>query len=185
MIPESRITAMRDLAMPASFRTAKRLRLPLALRKAITTFWASAVLTFCLYLVMSVWGHHGQSPQTRWNPLSGPLLGDLMEYPGTYCLFNTTVFFQKPPMHVLPERLFSAVAYPPFAAVVLAPICRLGSPVWNFLCLAAVIVALGFWLTRKALRRAGLFSTSATWLPLSLILFSFPYSDWSTKEMSN
>ena len=96
--------------------------------KAVKTFWAAVVITFCLSLVVAAWGHHAHSPQTRWDPLSDPLLGDLKEYPGTYRLLHTRGFFQKPPGHVLPERLFSAVAYPPFAAAVLAPFIALEVP---------------------------------------------------------
>ena len=144
------------------------------LPKAITAFWVTAILTFCLSLVVAAWGHHAHSPPTRWDPLSDPLLGDLMEYPGTYCLLHTTGFFQKSSASVLPERMLSAVAYPPFAAAVLAPVYRLGSPVWNFLCLAAVGLILAIRLTSRALHRAGLSTACATLLPLSLVLLSFP-----------
>ena len=45
---------------------------------------------------------------------------------------------------------------------------------WNFLCLAFVGLTLAIWFTRRALHRAGLSVACATWLPLSVVLLSFP-----------
>ncbi|MGI4828333.1 MAG: glycosyltransferase family 87 protein [Janthinobacterium lividum] len=101
-------------------------------------------------------------------------MGDLMEYPGTYRLLHTSAFFDNRPPGSLPGPMFSAVAYPPFAATVLAPIYLSPTPVWAFLYLAATWLAIAFWQTRHVLVRVGLSEVTAALLPLSMMLVSFP-----------
>ena len=70
--------------------------------------------------------------------------------------------------------MFSAVAYPPFAAVLLAPLYRLAHPTWLFLLAALCWLSTVSGLVTRALLRAGLAPIPAALLPSALLLSSFP-----------
>lgn len=145
-----------------------------ALPQPVRVFWVVSIVAILLTLVVSGLEWRAGIQKLRWDPLSDPWMGDLKEYPGTYLLLHSSVFFDG----VLPDKTllnpFGAVAYPPFAAVVMAPEYLSGHPIGFFLCLSAVCLLVMWFLMRRALLRAGLGPLAATLLPLSLMLISFP-----------
>ena len=147
---------------------------PVCLPGEVRVFWIASLVMFCLSLVVMAMKRRAGEATALWDPLSDPLLGDLMEYPGTYRLLHTAKFFSNALPGGLPERMFSAVAYPPFAAAVLAPVYLAASPVWVFLSVAATGLATTFWYVRQTLQRSGIAGSTATLFPLSLMLISFP-----------
>ena len=147
-------------------------RVPLP--QAVRVFWVGAFLLFGLALAVAAIGSHAGSPKTQWDAWSDPLLGDLMEYPGTYRLLHSKSFFDNAPPVALPASMFSAVAYPPFAAAVLTPFYVVFSPVWGYLCVTISLLAAAFWYVRQEFQMAGISPYTATCLPLSLMLISFP-----------
>ena len=54
-----------------------------------------------------------------------------MEYPVPYQILHYEAFFDGGALGSLPRRLICAVAYPPFAAAVLATLYLIVSPVWG------------------------------------------------------
>ena len=77
----------------------------------------------------------------NWDPLSDSLFGDLMEYPGTYRWLHTAAFFFNVTGRPVPYPMYSPVAYPPFAAMVMAGIYSAASPVLRYLEVAAAWLA--------------------------------------------
>lgn len=145
-----------------------------SLPKSISVLWATCLATLLLGLVIAAWGRHRHLTQTAWDPFSDPLLGDLLEYPATYQLLHQAAFFDNAPPCALPRSMFSAVAYPPFAAAILAPLYRNVSPVWGFLCAAVAWVAVALWKARQLLLRHGMPTLDSNLFLLTLLLSSFP-----------
>ena len=56
----------------------------------------------------------------------------------------------------MPYPLYSAVAYPPFAAMVLAGLYSAASPVLRYLVVTAAWLAVAVWGVRRALMRVGM-----------------------------
>jgi hypothetical protein len=110
----------------------------------------------------------------NYNPLGDPLFGDLMEYPGTYQWLHTVAFFFNVSAKPVPYPLYSPVAYPPFAAMVMAGLYSAASPVLRYLEVTAVWLAVAVWGVRRALMRVGIGGVTATLFPLTLVAISFP-----------
>src|ERR1035441_5648176 len=98
-------------------RARGRVRLPAELR----AFWVALLAAFALAFLVGWLKWRAGVSQYNWDPLSDPLFGDLMEYPGTYKLLHTAAFFFNVAGNPWPYPMFSPVAYPPFAAAVMAP----------------------------------------------------------------
>lgn len=131
-------------------------------------------VAFCLTAFVSCLEWHAGMQHARWDTLSDPFLGDLMEYPGTYLLLHHPGFFCKDAPGSLPVPMFSAVAYPPLATALIAPLYLLGNVMCNFICLAFASLLVGFLFIRRALLERGLPSIVAIFLPLALLVMSFP-----------
>jgi hypothetical protein len=147
-----------------------RVRLPALLR----SFWAWSGVVFGLTLAVAWVEHRAGVSRYNWDPLSDPLFGDLMEYPGTYQWLHTAAFFLNVTARPVPYPLYSPVAYPPFGAMVLAVIYSAASPVMRYLEVAAVWLAVVLWGVGRALIRIGIGGVTATLFPLTMVLISFP-----------
>ena len=147
-----------------------RVRLPGELR----WFWMSSLAGFGLVFLVGWLKCRAGETQFNWDPLSDPLFGDLAEYPGTYTLLHSAAFFFNVAGRPWAYPMFSPVAYPPFAALIMAPMYRCGQPELAFLLVAAGwLGALVGWVSR-GLTRIGIGRTTAILLPLRLVLISFP-----------
>ena len=147
-----------------------RAPLPALLR----SFWLWSVVAFGLTLGVAWVEYRAGISRYNWDPLSDSLFGDLMEYPGTYQWLHTAVFFFNVTARPVPYPLYSPVAYPPFAAMVLAGLYSAASPVLRYLELAAVWLAVAVCGVRRALMRVGVGSVTATLFPLTMVAISFP-----------
>jgi hypothetical protein len=147
-----------------------RVRLPALLR----SFWAWSAVVFGLTLVVAWVEHRVGVSRYNWDPLSDSLFGDLMEYPGTYQWLHTVAFFFNVTARPVPYPLYSPVAYPPFAAMVMAGLYSAASPVLRYLEVAGVWLAVAVWGVRRALLRVGIGSMTATLFPLTMVAISFP-----------
>jgi hypothetical protein len=150
-------------------RVRERTTLPRLLRR----FWTWSATTFGMTLVLAWVEFRAGFSTGRWDPLLAPFI-DLKEYPGTYRLLHTAAFFFNVPGNPLPYPLFSPVAYPPFAAVVMAPMYAASSPAAVYLAVAAIALGVAVWAVRRALMREGIGGVTATLFPLTLVLMSFP-----------
>jgi len=74
----------------------------------------------------------------------------------------------------VPYPIYSPVAYPPFAAMVLAGLYSAASPVMRYLEITAAWLAIAVWGVRRALMRIGIGGVTATLFPLTLAAISFP-----------
>ena len=147
-----------------------RVRLPAEVR----AFWVASLAAFALTFVVGWLKWRAGQSWYNWDPLSDPLYGDLMEYPGTYKLLHTAAFFFNVPGKPLLYPFYSAVAYPPFGAAVMAPMYAFRVPEVVFLAVSgAWLAALVGWVAR-GLMRAGIATATAWALPVSLALISFP-----------
>jgi hypothetical protein len=147
-----------------------RTRLPPELR----AFWIASLVGFALAFVIGWLKWRAGESRYNWDPLSDPLFGDLMEYPGTYQLLHTAAFFFNVAGNPWPYPMFSAVAYPPFAAVVMAPMYAFPIPELLYLIVSGAWLALLAGWIGRGLARAGIGLATAVLLPLSLLLISFP-----------
>jgi hypothetical protein len=146
------------------------MRLPVTLR----AFWISSLALFALAIVVGWLKYRAGETQPNWDPLSDPLFGDMMEYPGTYTLLHTAAFFFNVAGRPWAYPMFSPVAYPPFAAVVMAPLYAFPIPELLYLVVAAAWLAIVVWWVSRRLVRVGFGIATAILLPLSLVLISFP-----------
>ena len=147
-----------------------RVRLPVEMR----AFWVASLAAFALTFVVGWLKWRAGQLRYNWDPLSDPLYGDLMEYPGTYRLLHTAAFFFNVSGKPWAYPFYSAVAYPPFAAAVMAPMYAFRVPELVFLAVSgAWLTALVGWVAR-GLMRAGIATATAVALPVSLALISFP-----------
>jgi len=161
---------VRESANRASESKGGRARLPAELR----AFWAASLAVFALTFVVGWMKWRAGLSRYNWDPLSDPLFGDLMEYPGTYKLLHTAAFFFNVAGKPWPYPMYSPVAYPPFAAAVMAPMYAFRVPELLYLAVSgAWIAALVGWVAR-GLVRAGTGVATAVAMPLSLALISFP-----------
>ena len=151
-------------------RARGRVRLPAELR----AFWVASLAAFVLTFLVGWLKYRAGQSWYNWDPLSDPLFGDFDEYHGTYTLLHTAAFFFNVAGRPWPYPLYGAVAYPPFAAVVMAPLYRFPIPILLYL------IAAGAWLAAvvgwaiRGLMRAGMGTATAVLLPLMLVTISFP-----------
>src|SRR5438270_1727 len=150
--------------------TRDTLRLPTELQ----AFWLASAVALLLTVVVSVLKWRAGMMVYNWDPLSDPLFGDMMEYPGTYALLHTRAFFFNVAGKPWAYPMYSPVAYPPFAAAVMAPMYRSGQPELVFIAVTVVWLAVLVWCVRRWLRQAGLGAWTATLFPLSIAAMSFP-----------
>ena len=147
-----------------------RVRLPPELR----AFWVASLATFALTFVVGWLKWRAGLSRYNWDPLSDPLFGDLMEYPGTYKLLHSAAFFFNVAGNPWAYPMFSPVAYPPFAAAVMAPLYAFPIPeLLDLLVSGAWLAVLVGWVGR-GLVRVGVALATAVLMPLSLVLISFP-----------
>lgn len=147
-----------------------RVRLPAEVR----AFWAVSLAAFALTFVVGWLKWRAGQSVYNWDPLSDPLYGDLMEYPGTYKLLHTAAFFFNVAGKPWVFPFYSPVAYPPFAAAVMAPMYAFRVPEVVYLAVSgAWLAALIGWVAR-GLMRTGIGTATAVALPASLALISFP-----------
>jgi hypothetical protein len=102
------------------------------------------------------------------------LFYDLSEYPGTYTLLHTGAFFNNVAGRPWPYPMYSPVAYPPFAAVVMAPMYAFPIPELLFLMVSAAWLVVSIWWAGRALVRSGIGPVTAILFPLTLVVTSFP-----------
>ena len=123
-----------------------RVCLPALLRR----FWAWSAVVFGLTLTVAWVEYRAGVSRYNWDPLSDSLFGDLMEYPGTYQWLHTAAFFFNATARPVPYPLYSPVAYPPFAAMVMAGLYSAASPVTRYLEITAVWLVAAVWGVRRA-----------------------------------
>jgi hypothetical protein len=149
-------------------------RRDIALPRPLRVFWAASLAAFALMFVVGWLKWRAGVSRYNWDPLSDPQFGDLMEYPGTYKLLHTAAFFFNVPDHPWPYPMYSPVAYPPFAAAVMAPMYLFPIPEVVFLVVSGTWLALLVGWIGRGLVRAGINPVTAALMPLSLVLISFP-----------
>jgi hypothetical protein len=147
-----------------------RVRLPAELR----AFWIASLVGFALAFVVGWLKWRAGQTQYNWDPLTDPLYGDLMEYPGTYTLLHTAAFFFNVAGKPWPYPLYSPVAYPPFAALVMAPLYAFPIPELLYLTISGAWLALLVAWIARGIARAGIGVATAILMPLSLVAISFP-----------
>jgi hypothetical protein len=162
--------AIRAVDRPETKSAGGRVRLPAVLR----SFWAWSAVAFGLTLAVAWVEYRAGYTSLNYNPLGDPLFGDLMEYPGTYQWLHTAAFFFNVTARPVPYPLYSPVAYPPFAAMVMAGLYSAASPVLRYLEVAAVWLAIAVWGVRRALMRVEIGAATATLFPLTMAAISFP-----------
>ncbi|HEY4382457.1 MAG TPA: glycosyltransferase family 87 protein [Acidobacteriaceae bacterium] len=155
--------------VPVSGSEVVRGRVPLP--RVLRMFWAGSAVVFVLMLVVSALEHRAGMDPMRVNPWARPFM-DLLEYPSTYKLLHTAAFFDNVPTPTDPVPM--PVAYPPFAAAVMAPMYAAPSPIGFYLVVAVVWIALAVWGVRGALLGEGIGARTATLFPVSLVLLLFP-----------
>jgi hypothetical protein len=161
----------RERSEPENGTTAGgRMRLP----QLLQSFWAWSGVVFGLTLAVAWVEYRAGYTAVNYNPLGDPLFGDLMEYPGTYQWLHTAAFFFNLSARPVPYPLYSPVAYPPFAAMVMAGLYSAASPVLRYLEITAVWLAAAIWGVRRALVRVGINGVTATLFPLTMAAISFP-----------
>ena len=152
----------------AAVRT--RGRLPGELR----AFWWSSLIVLALTVVVGWLKYRAGTSPYNWFPLSDRLFFDLREYPGTYTLLHTEAFFNNVARRPWPYLMYSPVAYPPFAAVVMAPMYAFPIPELLFLMVSAAWLVAAIWWAGHALVRDGIAPVTAVLFPLTLVATSFP-----------
>lgn len=147
---------------------------PTRLPRELRAFWILSAIAFGLAFVVGWFKWRAGMLQPNWDPLSDPRFGDLLEYPGTYALLHTRAFFFNVAQRPWAYPMYSPVAYPPFAAAVMAPIYLSGQPELVFLLLSAPwLVACVAWV-RGWMRRVGIDAWTATLFPVTIAAMSFP-----------
>jgi hypothetical protein len=149
---------------------AGRVPLPPELR----AFWIVSVIGFALTFVVGWLKWHAGEGRFNWDPLSDRIFFDLNEYPGTYTLLHSRAFFFNFTDHPWPYPMWNPVAYPPFAAVVMAPLYAFPIPELLFMIVSGVWLVAVVWWARRALLRSGIGPWTAALLPVTLVAMSFP-----------
>ena len=151
-------------------RARGRMRLPVELR----AFWVASLAAFVLTFVVGWLKYRAGQSWYNWDPLSDPLFGDFDQYHGTYTLLHTAAFFFNEAGRPWPYPFYATVAYPPFAAVVMAPLYRFPIPILLYLITAGVWLAAVVGWAGRGLMRVGMGIATAVLLPLTLVAISFP-----------
>lgn len=137
-------------------------------------FWWATLAGVVLTVVVGWLKWHAGMSYYNWDPLSDPLLGDMMEYRASYSLLHTAAFFFNFAVNPWPVPMWNPVAYPPFAAAVMAPLYGFRIPELLFLTVSgAWVIALVASAARR-LMRAGIRPATAVGFPLTVALASFP-----------
>lgn len=144
------------------------------LPRELRVFWAVSAVGFLLAFVVGWLKWHAGQSLYNWDPLSDPRFGDLLEYPGTYGLLHTRAFFFNMPEKPWAYPMYSPVAYPPFAAAVMAPIYLSGQPELVFVVLSAVWLLSAIFWVRRWMSRAGINDWTAALFPVTVAAMSFP-----------
>src|ERR1039457_1007496 len=142
-----------------------RMRLPVELR----AFWVASLAAFVLTFVVGWLKDRAGQSWYNWDPLSDPLFGDFDQYHGTYTLLHTAAFFFNEAGRPWPYPFYATVAYPPFAAVVMAPLYRFPIPILLYLVAAGVWLAAVVGWAIRGLMRAGMVPATAVLLTLTLL----------------
>ena len=148
----------------------RSLRLPRELR----LFWIASAIGVVLAVIVGWFKWRSGQSIYNWYPLSDPLFGDLLEYPGTYALLHTRAFFFNVAGKPWTYPMYSAVAYPPFAAAVMAPIYLSGQPELVISLLSAAWLVFAILWVRGWMARAGISRSTSTLFPISVAAMSFP-----------
>jgi hypothetical protein len=143
------------------------MRLPVELR----AFWVASLAAFALTFVVGWLKYRAGQSWFNWDPLSDPLFGDFDQYYGVYTLLHTATFFFN--AEGWPYPYYATVAYPPFAAAVMAPLYRFPIPILLYLIVAGAWLTVVGWAIR-GLMRVGMVTATAVLLPLTLVAISFP-----------
>lgn len=159
----------RDLNLAAR-RSERPTRLPRELR----AFWLLSAAGIVLAFVAGWFKWHSGMTVYNWDPLSDPRFGDLLEYPGTYALLHSRAFFFNVPGKPWAYPMYSPVAYPPFAAAVMAPIYLSSQPEFVFVLLSAFWLIVAVAAVRRWMLRAGITASTAMLFPLTVVAMSFP-----------
>lgn len=146
---------------------------PLRLPRELRAFWIASAIGIALAIVVGWLKWRSGLPVYNWDPLSDPRFGDLLEYPGTYTLLHTRAFFFNVADKPWVYPMYAPVAYPPFAAVIMAPIYLSGQPEFVFSLLSAAWLLAAFAWVRSWMLRAGLSRWTATLFPLTAAAMSF------------
>jgi hypothetical protein len=147
-----------------------RERLPEELR----AFWWASLIVVALTVVVGWLKYRAGTSPYNWFPLSDRMFFDLREYPGTYTLLHTAAFFNNVAGRPWPYPMYSPVAYPPFAAMVMAPMYAFPIPELLFSMVSAAWLAVLLWWAGRALVRDGIGMATAVLFPLTLVATSFP-----------
>jgi hypothetical protein len=169
VVLSARLGWMMTMVQDSSAQVVASGRVPLP--RVLRMFWVGSVIVFVLMVVVAWLEYKAGFDWYRWNPWSRWFL-DLQEYPGTYKLLHTAAFFDSAPTPTNPDP--KMVAYPPFGAVVMAPMYAAASPAAAYLALAALWIVAALWGVRKALVTEGISRMTATLFPASAALLLFP-----------
>jgi len=137
-------------------------------------FWIASLMVLALTVVVGWLKYREGTSPYNWYPLSDRLFFDLSEYPGTYTLLHTSAFFNNVAGNPWPYPLYTPVAYPPFAAVVMAPMYAFPIPELLYLLVSAAWLAVLIAWACRALVRRGIRPVTAILFPLTLVGVSFP-----------
>lgn len=148
----------------------RQVRLP----RELVTFWAASLAVVALTILVGWLKYRTGANRFNWNPLSDLAFGDMMEYPGTYHLLHSSAFFNNFDDRPWIYPMFSPVAYPPFAAALMAPMYACPVPEFPYLVVALVWLGVVIRWVRLRLIGCGIREMTATLLPLTLVLISFP-----------
>ena len=143
----------------------------LPLPRLLRTYWRWTAASFVLMLLVALAEWKAGMEFLRWYPGARPFM-DLYQYPKTYALLHTRGFFSSVPTPSNPAP--ELVAYPPFAAAVMAPLYAAAKPVAVYLAVAILWIATAVWGVRCALMRRGIGALTATLFPASVVVLTFP-----------
>jgi len=165
----ARLGWMTGIVQDSSAQVVASGRVPLP--RVLRMFWVGSAVAFVLMLVVSALEYRAGFDPLRVNPWARPFM-DLLEGPETYKLLHTAAFFDNvsTPTHPVPKP----VAYPPFGAVVMAPMYAAPIPIGVYLAVSVLWIVAAVWGVRRALVAEGIGRMTATLFPASAVLLLFP-----------
>lgn len=138
------------------------------LPKVLRIFWAGSLVAFGLIFVVRSLELRAGFPIYFYHFMIRTL-GDLLEYVQTFKLLHTAAFWANNNPEVTPT-----VAYPPFAAVLLAFLYSAGKPVLFYFTITSLFFGAGIWGVRRAMLENGIDKWTALLFPLTMAGLSFP-----------
>ncbi len=147
-----------------------RLRLPVEVR----AFWWAALIGVLLAMVIGWLKYRAGMSIYNWDPLSDLLFGDLMEYRAQYSLLHTSGFFFNFAAYPWQYPMWNAVAYPPFAVAVMAPLYAFRIPELLYLIVSGTWLIVGAVWAARRLSQAGIAAVPAIAFPVTIAVASFP-----------